>query len=113
MNSAVPPGFIFILGALLIPLIRPRVLKQIYLLSISVITFIDILMLKSGTSWVYKFLEYELIFVRVDRLSLCVGYVFVIIGFLAILYALHVKEDGQHVAAFLYVGSSLGVVFAG
>jgi len=113
MNNAVPPGFIFILGALLIPLIRPRVLKQIYLLSISVITFIDILMLKSGTSWVYKFLEYELIFVKVDRLSLCVGYVFVIIGFPAILYALHVKEDGQHVAAFLYVGSSLGVVFAG
>ncbi len=113
MISAVPPGFIFILGALLIPLIRPRVFKQIYLLSISVITFIDLLMLKSGTSWVYKFLEYELIFMRVDRLSLCVGYVFVIIGFLAILYALHVKEDGQHVAAFLYVGSSLGVVFAG
>jgi multicomponent Na+:H+ antiporter subunit D len=113
MNNAVPPGFIFILGALLIPLIRPRVLKQIYLLSISVITFIDILMLKSGTSWVYKFLDYDLIFARVDRLSLCVGYVFVIIGFLAILYALHVKEDGQHVAAFLYVGSSLGVVFAG
>jgi len=113
MNNAVPPGFIFILGALLIPLIRPRLLKQIYLLSISVITFIDILMLKSGTTWVYKFLEYELVFARVDRLSLCVGYVFVIIGFLAILYAIHVKEDGQHVAAFLYVGSSLGVVFAG
>lgn len=113
MNNAVPPGFIFILGALLIPFIRPRVLKQIYLLSISVITFINILMLETGTSWVYKFLGYELIFARVDRLSLCVGYVFVIIGFLAILYALHVKEDGQHVAAFLYVGSSLGVVFAG
>jgi multicomponent Na+:H+ antiporter subunit D len=32
---------------------------------------------------------------------------------LAILYSLHIKEDGQHIAAFLYVGSSLGVVFAG
>jgi multicomponent Na+:H+ antiporter subunit D len=113
MTNPVPPGIIFLLGALLIPLIRPRVLKQAYLLLIAVITFVDILLLKPGTSWVYKFLEYELIFARVDRLSLCVGYVFVIIGFLAILYALHVKEDGQHVAAFMYVGSSLGVVFAG
>jgi multicomponent Na+:H+ antiporter subunit D len=113
MTNPVPPGIIFLLGALLIPLIRPRVLKQVYLLLIAVITFADILLLKPGTSWVYKFLEYELIFARVDRLSLCVGYVFVIIGFLAILYALHVKEDGQHVAAFMYVGSSLGVVFAG
>ena len=113
IHNALPPGIIFLLGALLIPLIRPRVLKQVYLLLISVITFMDILQLPSGISWTYHFLGYELIFARVDRLSLCVGYVFVIIGFLAILYALHVKEDGQHVAAFMYVGSSLGVVFAG
>ena len=113
MINPVPPCIIFLLGALLIPLIRSRALKQLYMLLIPVITFVDILSLKSGTSWTYKFLEYELIFARVDRLSLCVGYVFVIIGFLGILYALHVKEDGQHVAAFMYVGSSLGVVFAG
>jgi len=58
-------------------------------------------------------LGYELVFCRVDRLSLVVGYIFLIIGFLAILYCLHTREDGQHIAAFLYVGSSLGVVFAG
>ncbi|MBW2568228.1 MAG: Na(+)/H(+) antiporter subunit D [Deltaproteobacteria bacterium] len=113
MINPVPPGIIFLLGALLIPLIKPRLLKQAYLLLIPVVTFVDILALKSGTSWTYKFLEYELIFARVDKLSLCVGYVFVIIGLFAIIYALHVKEDGQHVAAFMYVGSSLGVVFAG
>ena len=113
MTNSVPPGIIFLLGALLIPLIRPRILKQVYLLLIPVITFVDILLLKPGTSWTYKFLGYELIFARVDRLSLCVAYIFVIIGVLAIIYALHVKEDGQHVAAFMYVGSSLGVVFAG
>lgn len=113
MINPVPPAVIFLAGALLIPLIRPRLLKQAYLLLVSAICFIDILALKPGISWVYEFLEYELVFARVDRLSLCVGYVFVIIGFLAILYALHVKEDGEHVAAFMYVGSSLGVVFAG
>jgi len=112
MIKPVPPALIFILGALPIPFLKGK-LKQLYLILVSVITFIDLLYLEQGTSWVYHFLEYDLIFCKVDRLSLVVGYIFVIIGFLAILYCLHIKEDGQHVAAFLYMGSSLGVVFAG
>ncbi len=114
MIKPVPPAFIFILGAMLIPLLRSRErLKQSYLVLISVVAFIDLLYLEPGTSWVYRFLGYDLVFAKVDRLSLAIGYIFIIIGSLAILYSLHVKEDGQHVAAFLYVGSSLGVVFAG
>ncbi len=112
MIKAVPPAMLFILGALLIPLLRGK-LKRIYLLVIPALAFLDILQLKRGTSWVYHFVGYELVFCQVDRLSLVVGYIFVIIGFLALLYSLHIEEDGQHVAAFLYVGSSLGVVFAG
>jgi multicomponent Na+:H+ antiporter subunit D len=112
MIKAVPPALIFILGALLIPLLKGKS-KQVYLLLIPAVAFMDLLHLEPGTSWVYQFLGYKLIFCQVDRLSLVVGYIFVIIGFLAILYALHIQEDGQHIAAFLYVGSSLGVVFAG
>ena len=114
MIEPLPPGFIFILGALLIPILRLRgKLRQLYLLLIPVVGFIDLLYLEPGASWIYRFLGYDLVFARVDRLSLAMGYIFVIIGFLAVLYSLHVEEDGQHVAAFLYVGSSLGVVFAG
>jgi multicomponent Na+:H+ antiporter subunit D len=112
MIRPIPPAMLFILGALLIPLVKGR-LKQVYLLLIPALAFLDIVLLEKGTSWVYHFLGYELVFCQVDRLSLVVGYIFVIIGVLALLYALHVEEDGQHVAAFLYVGSSLGVVFAG
>ncbi len=112
MIKAVPPAMIFILGALLIPFLKGKV-KQTYLLLIPALAFLDIVQLETGTAWIYHFLGYELIFCQVDRLSLVVGYIFTIIGFLALLYSLHVEEDGQHVAAFLYVGSSLGVVFAG
>jgi len=112
MIKAVPPATLFILGAMLIPFLKGRV-KQLYMLMVPVVAFIDILYLTPGTSWVYNFLGYDLIFCKVDKLSLVVGYIFIIIGFLAILYSLHVKQDGQHIAAFLYVGSSLGVVFAG
>ena len=112
MIKAIPPALIFILGAMLIPFLKGKV-KQLYMLMVPVVAFIDILYLREGTSWIYNFLGYDLIFCKVDRLSLVVGYIFIIIGFLAILYCLHVKQDGQHIAAFLYVGSSLGVVFAG
>ncbi|MEW5948288.1 MAG: Na(+)/H(+) antiporter subunit D [Thermodesulfobacteriota bacterium] len=112
MTNPVPPFIIFILGAMLVPILRGR-LRQIFLLLLPVIGLIDIINLPAGTSWVYDFLGYELIFARVDKLSLVVGYIFVIIGFLGIIYSLHVEEAGQHVAALMYVGSSLGVVFAG
>jgi len=107
-----PPAFILILGAFFIPLFRGRA-KQLYLLLISALVFIDLSLLETGTGWIIHFLRYDLIFARVDRLSLAVAYIFAVIGFLAILYSLHTQNTGEQVAAFLYMGSSLGVVFSG
>jgi multicomponent Na+:H+ antiporter subunit D len=112
MIKPVPPASIFILGALLIPFLKGR-LRQAYLLLVPVIAFFNLLSLTPGTSWNLHFLRYELILAEVNRLNLAVGYIFVVIGFLTLLYALHVKEDGHHMAAFLYMGSSSGAVFAG
>ncbi len=108
----VPPAAIFIIGALLIPLIPGR-LKQLYLLAIPALAFFNLLYMQEGTYWIHHFMEYDLVLGRVDLLSKCFGYVFTIAAFCMTLYALHVKETGQHVAAFIYVGSALGVVFAG
>jgi len=112
MIDPIPPAFFFLFGAGLIPLLKGKV-KQAYLLLIPALALIDLFSLQPGTHWVYPFLSYSLTFLQVDRLSIIVGLIFVLIGFLALLYALQVREDGQHVAAFLYIGSSLGVVFAG
>jgi multicomponent Na+:H+ antiporter subunit D len=112
MSEPIPPAFLFLLGAWLIPLLKGKV-KQGYLLLIPVVAGIDLFLLDPGTHWVFSFLDYSLVLARVDRLSIIVGLIFVIIGFLALLFAIQVKEDGQHMAAFLYIGSSLGVVFAG
>ncbi len=113
MIDSIPPGLIFLLGALLVPIIKPKALKQAYLLLLPLLAFFSILQLEPGFVLSYKFLEYELILIQVDALSLCVAYVFVIIAFLAMIYSLHIENDWQHVAAFMYIGSSLGVVFAG
>jgi multicomponent Na+:H+ antiporter subunit D len=66
-----------------------------------------------GKSCIIKFLDYNLILARVDNLSLVFGYIFVLITFIAVLYALHVKDDRQHAAAFCYAGGALGVTFTG
>lgn len=113
MINIVPPVFIYMAGAFLIPLIRIRVLKQVLVLLIPTIAFLNLLNMPHGTYWTYQFLDYELILGRVDKLSMVFAYVFVIMSFIGMVYALHIKEYGQHVAALIYVGSTLGVVFAG
>ncbi len=112
MINTIHPGLVFIIGGLFIPLLKGR-LKNIYLLLLPAIGFINLLNIPEGTHWIINFIDYKLIFGRIDRLSMAFAYIFHIISFIAILYALHIKDDGQHMAAFLYVGSALGVVFAG
>ncbi|GAB1260807.1 Na(+)/H(+) antiporter subunit D [Aurantivibrio plasticivorans] len=60
-----------------------------------------------------EFMGYTLEPVRVDKLSIMFGYLFHIASFIAILYALHVKDTVQHVAALCYAASAVGAVFAG
>ncbi|MCX9013450.1 MAG: Na(+)/H(+) antiporter subunit D [Candidatus Methanoperedens sp.] len=112
MNEWVPPGLILILGALLIPFLKGR-LRPGYMLLLPIIAFTSLLNMGEGTGFVTSFLGYDLIFGKVDKLSLAFGYVFVIMTFIGILYSLHVKNKGEHFSAVLYAGSALGVVFSG
>lgn len=112
MINSVPPAAIFIIGAFLIPFLRGR-LKSAYMLLLPVLAFINLLNMPKGKSCIVKFLDYNLILARVDNLSLVFGYIFILITFIAVLYALHVKDDRQHIASFCYAGGALGVTFTG
>ncbi|MEK6683247.1 MAG: Na(+)/H(+) antiporter subunit D [Nitrospirota bacterium] len=113
MNNSFPAAAILIVGALLIPFLKGR-LKSAYLLLLPVIAFVNVVSIPEGIHWTVGFLDYDLIFGRVDRLSRVFGYMFTIVSFMGTLYALHLKkEDGQHVAAFIAAGSALGAAFAG
>jgi multicomponent Na+:H+ antiporter subunit D len=52
-------------------------------------------------------------FMRVDRLSRIFALIFTLAAFLGNLYAWHVRDTVQQVAALLYAGSAIGAVFAG
>ncbi|TKB76432.1 MAG: Na(+)/H(+) antiporter subunit D [Nitrospira sp.] len=113
MINGLPPAAILILGAFLVPFLKGR-LKSAYLLLLPAIAFITVVSIPEGIHWTVGFLNYDLVFGRVDRLSRIFGYMFTIISFIGTLYALHLEnEDGQHVAAFLAAGGALGATFAG
>jgi multicomponent Na+:H+ antiporter subunit D len=103
---------IFLIGALAIPVLKGR-LRQTYLLLVPILSLIYLLFIKPVTSWSYSFLNLDVIPLFADGLSLFVGFIFLLIGFLATLYSLHVEDVKHHIVSFLYIGSGLGVVFAG
>ncbi|MBI5809891.1 MAG: Na+/H+ antiporter subunit D, partial [Deltaproteobacteria bacterium] len=112
MIEWVHPGLILIFGAVLVPFLKGRT-KQIYLLLLPAAAFIAVVSMSQGTHGVVRVMDYAMTFGRVDRLSLVFGYIFTIMAFIGAVYGLHVKNDGEHIAALLYVGGSIGAVFAG
>ena len=106
------PALILLLGAALLPLVPAR-LKKAYLLIVPALAFARVLGLQDGTFGEVRFLEWTLVFGRVDGLSSVFGYIMALTCAIATLYGLHVKEDAQHAAAWTYAAGSLGAIFAG
>ncbi|GAB4243692.1 MAG: Na(+)/H(+) antiporter subunit D [Thermoleophilia bacterium] len=107
-----PPAVPFLVIGLLIPLI-PRRLQGPAFLTAPVLAFVLLLGLEDGDRHTATYLGYELTTLRVDRLSLAFGYVFALASLFSGIYALHVRQTGQNVAAALYIGSAAGAIFAG
>ncbi len=108
----IPPFVPFFIGAVLAAVTRGP-LRNMVMIAIPVLSAIHLWMVPDGNHIQFAFLGYELIPYRVDKLSLMFGYVFHIAAFIAIIYALHVKDTVQQVAGLMYAGSGLGAVFAG
>jgi multicomponent Na+:H+ antiporter subunit D len=111
-NFWVHPSLILILGALALPLIPGR-LKRGWLLLVPILAFARILLLGRGTFGEVHFLQFTLVFGRVDALSNIFGYIMGLMAIIGTLFGLHVKRDVEHVAAWTYVAGSLGAIFAG
>ncbi len=110
--SDISPGLVLILGALFVPLLRGRA-RAGYLLALPVIAFLHTLTLDYGVFGQLELFGMTLTPLRVDRLSLLFGYIFLLAALLGVIYSLHLKDTAQHIAALIYSGSAVAAVFAG
>ena len=108
----VHPGLLLILGAWVLVFLKGRV-KRVVMLLLPAAALVDCLLMTPGTYGVASFLGQDLVFGRVDSLSLVFSYVFSLMAFLGTIYALHVEDASEHITALTYAGGALGVTFAG
>ncbi len=112
MMPDLPPALVLWLGAALVPLVprrlRPAVFPLFPLAALALVWS-----LPEGVLWSADYLGYRLVPLEVDRMSRVFGTIFALIGVLGGVYALHVRDTGQQVAALLYGGGALAVTFAG
>ena len=111
-NLWLHPGLILMAGALVLPLVKGRLLRP-YLLLVPLLAFVSVLLMEQGVFGVFPFLEWDLTFGRVDRLSLVFAYIMTLMCIIGTLYGLHVDNPFETASAWIYVAGSLGVIFAG
>jgi multicomponent Na+:H+ antiporter subunit D len=70
-------------------------------------------MMPKGVYGEVHFLDWVLVFGRVDALSSIFGYIMGLMCIVGTLYGLHVKDDREHLAAWTYAGGSMGAIYAG
>ncbi len=113
MNSLLfYPVIIFLIGVAVLPFMTGR-LKKVFMVLVPALAFIQVLKLVPGEFGHISYLGFDLVLFKVDKLSLVFANVFTLMALIGTIYSLHVKEEGHHIAAFLYVAGSLGVTFAG
>ncbi|MBI3804595.1 MAG: Na(+)/H(+) antiporter subunit D [Nitrospirae bacterium] len=112
MIEWIHPTALFFLAAVLLLFVKGKA-KQAILLGAPALGFLSLLIVSEGNHGTMSFMGQQLIFGRVDRLSLVFGYVFTLITFIGMVYALHLKDEREQIVAFIYAGSALGVTFAG
>jgi len=114
MFTEIPPSFLLFAGALVALLLKGRA-RGAFLVALPALVFWQISQLPHGAGlsveMLPKFDKLELL--RVDKLSKAFGYIFTLNAAIVFLYAFYVKKATQHVWSLIYIGASLGVVFAG
>ena len=113
MISILPTAFIFIAAALVLGLLPKGNVRGVILLITPILAAWQIWNLPVGIFAQVEFVGQTLDMMRVDKLSRIFGLIFCLAAFLGNLYAWHVRDFIQQIAALLYAGTAIGAVFAG
>ncbi len=112
MTDWLHPSLVLLAGAAILPLL-PSAMRRYWLLLVPVAGLSAVFSLSPGVHGQIEFLGMPLVLGRVDELSLVFAYIFGIVLVIGTLFALHVKDTIQHVAALSYAASAIGAVLAG
>lgn len=112
MTVSIHPALILILGSLVLPILSGSKRRFVYLF-LPILGFLNLLGIGEDSRLTLSFMEFELVVMRADKLSLLFGYLFHIAAFLGAIFSFRVKDTTQLVTAYMYAGSAIGVVFAG
>lgn len=107
-----PPALVVMAGAALLPLL-PRRTRSLAAVIVPVLALAHLWGLPDGARVTMTALGQDLVPLQVDQLSRIFGAVFAIAATAAGLYAWHLDDTGQQVAALVYGGAAIGVAFAG
>lgn len=113
LPDMIPTAFLFLAAGLVLPFIPKGPLRPALTLVIPVVAAWHLWSFDEGVFAQAQLFGITLELMRVDKLSTVFGLVFCLAAFLGNLYAWHVRDTIQQVAALLYAGSAIGAVFAG
>ena len=113
MISILPTAFIFIAAALMLGLLPKGHIRGVILLITPILAAWQVWNLPVGIYMQVEFVGQTLDMMRVDKLSRIFGLIFCLAAFLGNLFAWHVRDFIQQIAALLYAGAAIGAVFAG
>jgi len=110
--ASLPPGWVMMFGALLLPLFARRVQPWV-VLGLSMVSLVMFVLTPAGDYGIFELFGAELNVVRIDPLSRPFGIVFHLAAIVSAIYALHVRDTRQHVSGVLYAGAAIGAACAG
>jgi multicomponent Na+:H+ antiporter subunit D len=113
-SSFIHPALILLIGALILPFIRGPLRKPyLFLMPLLAMAAVVSNTALSGVHGVYQFMDWQLVFGRVDRLSTIFALIMGLMAIIGTLYGLHVDNAKEHIAAWFYVAGSLGTIYSG
>ena len=113
-SSFIHPSLLLIFGALLLPFIQGPLRKPyLFLVPLLALGVVVLNTALTGNFAVVSFLDWQLVFGRVDKLSTVFALIMALMAVIGTLYGLHVDRAGEHMAAWLYAAGSLGTIYSG
>ena len=109
----IPTAFLFFLAAGVILFLPHGLMRNTVMLGIPIIAAFQVWTLGMGEFVLIPFFGFDLEFMRLDRLSRIFVLIFCLAAFLGNLFAWHLRDTIQQVAALAYAGSAIGAALSG